>query len=1133
MTAPLKLGPAGKIGQYFVNSKLTPLLVILSLALGALAVSLTPREEEPQIVVPVVDIFVGLPGAAPAEVESRVTMPLEKRMWEIPGVEYVYSTSMPSASMVTVRFHVGDNEEDSLVRVHQKLMSGADQTPAGATPWLVKSRTIDDVPVLALTLWADGPEEYDLRRVAAELRRDLGAIDEVSAINIIGGQRRQVRVDLDPQALAAHNLDATAIAMALQMQNAAAPAGAFDTADTELLVETGAFFADVADVSGLVVGVHQGRPVKLDAVAEVYDGGEEAANYVFFMPGAAARAKNIDVAPGTDALRPAVTLSIAKRKGADAHAVVARVMQKVEDLQGTVIPAGVNVTVTRDYGATAKQKADELLTHLIAAIIAVTVVIALSLGWRGALVVFISVPVSFALTLFVYYVSGYTLNRVTLFALIFVTGIVVDDSIIVVENIVRHQSMRRKPRLQAAIEAVNEVGNPTILATLTVIAAVLPMAFVRGLMGPYMRPMPVGASMAMIFSLLVALVVAPWFAVRLLRGGEEHDEVGASIEDTRTYRIYRSILAPFITSAFNRWAFLVGIVVLLLGSMALVPLKLVNVKMLPFDNKSEVQIILDLPEGSTLETSARITAELAEELRHMPEVTDLQLYVGTSAPINFNGLMRHYDLRSTSNVADIQVNLLPKNERSEQSHDIARRMRPVVEAVAAKYGIEARIVEIPPGPPVLSTLVAEVYGPDHESRLRAAEDIVEVFENAAGVVEVDWLVEAPQRKLVFEVDHEKAALHGVPAAAVARTLRLAVNGEDAGVLHDAVELEPVTIRLQLPRPARSSIEALSEIRIASMAGTLVPLSELVNVTESQLDVSLHRKNLKPVVYVVAEVAGAQESPVYAILDMDAALSQIKGADGSVIQQYFRDEPWSEAQVALRWDGEWSITYEVFRDLGGAFGAVLVLIYILITGWFGSFRTPLVMMIAIPLALVGVLPGHWMFGAYFTATSMIGFIALAGIMVRNSVLLIDFIDLSLADGKTLGEAVVEAGAVRFRPILLTAGTVVVGAVVILFDPIFQGLAIALMMGAIASTVLTLLVVPLVHFMVEKRHHDEPLPPGWGGLHKQLPDSEPDPSDEGTAADDEPADSADPETMEPDHNQIAEFRKRTLNDSENET
>jgi len=1069
MNELLKLGPAGRIGQFFVDSKLTPLLVIMALVLGAVAVALTPREEEPQIVVPVVDIFVGLPGATPQEVEKRVTIRLEKRMWEIPGVEYVYSSSMPGAAMVTVRFYVGDNEEDSLVKVHQKLMSGADLAPKDSTPWLVKSRTIDDVPVLALTLSARGQDSYDLRRIAMELRRDISSLDEVSTVEVIGGQRRQIRVELDAQRLAAHNVDPSGIARALQMQNVAAPAGTFDAADREVLVETGAFLADVDDVAALIVGVHQGRPVRLDAVAEVSDRGADPASYVFFMPGAAAHAKGIETAVGADEMRPAVTVSIAKRKGADAYGVVQRVMDRVAELRGTVIPGDVDVTVTRDYGATAKQKADELLMHLIVAIISVTVVIGLSLGWRGALVVFISVPVSFALTLFVYYIFGYTLNRVTLFALIFVTGIVVDDSIIVVENIVRHQAMGTRSRLRAALEAVNEVGNPTILATLTVIAAVLPMAFVRGLMGPYMRPMPVGASLAMIFSLLVALAVAPWFAVRLLRGGKDHGQNGAPVESTLTYRVYRRLLGPLLDSPLYRWVFLGGITVLLLLSIALVPLKWVNVKMLPFDDKSEVQIILDLPEGTTLETSSRITAELASQLSEMSDVTDLQLYVGTSAPINFNGLMRHYDLRSTANAADIQVNLLPKNERTEQSHAIARSMRPVVEAIAAKYGIKARIVEIPPGPPVLSTLVAEVYGPDRASRLATAEQVRGVFEDTAGVVDVDWLVEAPQRKLIFEVDHEKAALHGVSAAAIARTLRLAVAGEDAGVLHDPIELESVPIRLQLPRPERSSIAALSQLRLVSMGGAMVPLSELVRVTESQLDSSLHRKNLKPVVYVVGEVAGAQESPVYAILEMGDAISALPSPYGTVVEQYFRDEPPSDDQVAVRWDGEWAITYEVFRDLGGAFGAALVLIYVLITGWFGSFRTPLVMMIAIPLALIGVLPGHQMFGAYFTATSMIGFIALAGIMVRNSVLLIDFVDLALASGHTFHAAILEAGAVRFRPILLTAGTVVVGAVVILFDPIFQGLAIALMMGAIASTVLTLLVVPLVHFMVEKGHH----------------------------------------------------------------
>jgi multidrug efflux pump subunit AcrB len=1099
-------GPAGRIAELFIDSKVTPLLVIAALALGGLAVSLTAREEEPQIVVPVIDIFVGLPGAGPAEVESRVTIPLEKRMWEIPGVEYVYSASMSDVSLVTVRFYVGESAEHSLVKVWEKLVSDLDRAAEGATPPLVKARAIDDVPVLGLTLWSDAYDGYQLRRIGVEVRREIAAIDEVADVDVIGGQRRQLSVYLDPERMAAHRLDPAAIARALQMQNAAAPAGVFQHHGREVLVETGALLADREDVAGLVVGVSGGHPVKLSQIAEIRDGGEEPSEHVFFMAGAAAAAKGIEVPAGADLALPAVTLAVAKRQGADAHEVVEAVKAKIEELRGRLIPATVHVTVTRDYGATADEKANELLTHLIVAILSVTAVIALSLGWRGAAVVFISVPVSFALTLFVYYVFGYTLNRVTLFALIFVTGIVVDDSIIVVENIVRHRAMGKLPAMQSAIAAVSEVGNPTILATLTVIAAVLPMAFVRGLMGPYMRPMPVGASLAMTFSLLVALVVAPWFALRLLRAGEPgggHAEEPA-IESTRTYRFYKAMLVPLLANPWKRWVFLAVVALLLAGSIALVPLQWVAVKMLPFDNKSEVQVVLDLPEGATLEDSAALTREIAAALAALPVVSDMQLYVGTAAPINFNGLIRHYDLRAGANVAGIQVNLLAKHDRDEQSHAIAKRIRPLVTRIAARHGAAAKVVEIPPGPPVLSTLVAEVYGPDQAARVDAAARVKEIFTGTDNVVDVDWLVEAPQEKLVFAVDHEKAALHGVPAAAIAQTLRLALGGESAGLLHDAVELEPVAIRLQLPLWARSSRRDLAEVRVLSQSGALVAISELVRIEAMERPISLHRKNLKPVVYITGEVAGEHESPVYAILamgdriaslDVGAAAGAIRGAAAGVtegaaagaaegsagddvrVEQYFRAAPFSEQRVGVKWDGEWAITYEVFRDLGAAFGAVLILIYLLIVGWFGSFRTPLVMMIAIPLALIGVLPGHLMFGAFFTATSMIGFIALAGIMVRNSVLLIDFVNLAQAHGSKLGEAVVEAGAVRLRPILLTAGTVVVGAVVILFDPIFQGLAIALMMGAIASTVLTLVVVPLVHYMVECRDHHQPLPPQW--------------------------------------------------------
>ncbi len=1109
-TTDTPLGPAGRIGRFFINSKLTPLLVIAALGLGLIAVQLTPREEEPQIIVPIVDLFVGLPGASPTEVESRVTRPLEKRMWEIPGVEYVYSTSTPGVAMVTVRFLVGEDQEWSLVKVYDQLASGLDEMPAGATPPLVKPRSIDDVPVLALTLYlatrstdysatrstdaaTDGTTPnrygtYQLRRLAAELAGELAALDKVGAVRIIGGERRQVRVFLDAERLAASRLDPAAIATALNSQNSTMPAGSFEQRNREVLVETGSFLRDAREVADLVVGVSSGRPVYLRDVAQVVDGAEPATNHVFFRHGASST-DTAEARVGAPAMSPAVTVSVTKRPGADAHRVVADALARVESLRGRLLPPEIEVAVTRDYGATAKEKADELLLHLLVAILSVSVLIGFALGWRGALVVFISVPVSFALTLFVYYLFGYTLNRVTLFALIFVTGIVVDDSIIVVENIVRHLAQRKQPPLQAAIAAVNEVGNPTILATLTVIAAVLPMAFVRGLMGPYMLPMPVGAALAMTFSLFVALIAAPWFGYRLLRShpsGHHESEDSDDPEAGRLYRLYRWTLVPLLIHPRRRWGFLMAIFALLIGAIALLPAGLVSVKMLPFDNKSEIQVVIDMPEGTTLESTSRVAREIADYLAEMPVVTDIQLYAGTAAPINFNGLVRHYDLRAGSHVADLQVNLRHKDDRDEQSHAIATRIRPGVQLIAARHGAAVKVVEVPPGPPVLSTLVAEVYGPNEEARIALARQIRDIFTTTDGVVDVDWLVEAPQPKLVFTVDREKAALHGIPAVHVARTLRLATGGENAGVLHASDEVEPVAIRLELPRVMRSSVADLSALRLASMAGALVPLSELVQVEETTREASRFRKNLKPVVYVTADVAttseggdvsGGRESPVYAIQDMAERIAELEVPGGGTVEQFYRDEPWSTERPAMKWDGEWHITYEVFRDLGAAFGVVLILIYLLIVGWFGSFKVPLTMMTAIPLGLVGVLPGHWLFGAFFTATSMIGFIALAGIMVRNSVLLIDFVNLSLERGRTLGEAVVEAGAVRFRPILLTAGTVVIGAVVILFDPIFQGLAIALMSGAFASTALTLVVVPLVHFMAEKRHHPQPLPAAW--------------------------------------------------------
>jgi multidrug efflux pump subunit AcrB len=1061
-------GPAGRLAQAFIDSKLTPLIVAAALGLGLFAVVLTPREEEPQIVVPLVDLFVALPGVSPTEVENRVTIPLEKRMWEIPGVEYVYSVSMPGQAVVTVRFFVGEDMERSLVKLYDKLAGSLDRVPPGTTPPLVKLRTIDDVPVVALTLWSHGQDAYALHRMAAELARELARIDRVSDVRVTGGQRREVSVLLQGAALAARGLDPAAVAAALRAQNTALSAGSFELGNREVRVETGGFLHEPAAVEALVVGAHAGRPVYLRDVARVVDGPAELQSYVFFAPGPAAASKGIDWPPGTDGLVPAVTVSVAKRKGADAHRVVAEVLDRVDALRDDLIPSDVGVTVTRDYGETSNEKARELLTHLVGAIVSVTIVIALFLGWRGGLVVFLSVPVTFALTLFVYYVFGYTLNRVTLFALIFVTGIVVDDSIIVVENIVRHLSMRKLPPLQAAIAAVGEVGNPTILATLTVIAAVLPMAFVRGLMGPYMRPMPVGASLAMVFSLLIALIAAPWLAHRLLSRAPTEHHGPAGGHGTRSYRLFRALLAPLMIRPWRGAVALAVVFGLLLLSVLLFPLRRVTVKMLPFDNKSELQIIVDMPEGTTLETTTRVAQDVASFLQTVPEVTDLQIYAGAAAPVNFNGLVRHYDLRQRAHEADLQVNLVHKGERDERSHAIAKRLRPEIAALAERHGASIKIAEIPPGPPVTATLVSEIYGPSHERRLDLAREVRDIYASTPGVVDVDWIVEAPQPKEILRVDHEKAALHGLAAADVARALRLVLDGETGGTLHDPHEAEPVAIRLRFPRADRSSVEDLLGLQLVSRDGGLVPLSELVRRERTVEPVSLHRKNLQPVIYVTGDVAGTAESPVYAILDM---------AERIDVPQHYRDEPSSTRQPSVKWDGEWHITYEVFRDLGIAFGVVLILIYMLIIGWFRSFRVPLVMMIAIPLSLVGILPGHWMLGAFFTATSMIGFIALAGIMVRNSVLLIDFVDLALADGRRLGEAVVEAVAVRTRPILLTAGTVVVGALVILFDPIFEGLAISLMFGAAASTVLTLVVVPLVYFMIERRRHADALPAEW--------------------------------------------------------
>ena len=1075
-----KAGISGRVAGAFVQSKLTPIAIIASVLLGLFAVWMLPREEEPQIKVPIVDVFVGMPGAEPAEVENRVTRPLEKLLWEIPDVEYLYSTSSPGSALVIVRFKVGTDIEAALVRLNQKLQGNADRIPSGVSPPLAKARAIDDVPILALTLHSARLDHLALRRLAAQVDDTIKSVPQVAETTVIGGTRRAVRVQLDPAALASRQLDPVQLIAALRGANRKLQAGSRPFANTEVLLETGTFLRDAADVGNVVVGVHENRPVLLSDVAAINDTAEEPSTYVLHGAGAGGGT------PGSTTFeQAAVTVSVAKRPGANAIDVVNAVLAKVEGLKGTLIPADVGVAITRDYGHTAAEKSNELLLHMGIAVFGVAILILLFLGWRESLVVMLAIPSTLALTLFIFYLYGYTLNRITLFALIFSIGILVDDAIVVVENIVRHVRLpgaARKPLGQVALEAVDEVGNPTILATWAVIAAILPMAFVGGLMGPYMRPIPIGSTAAMLFSLAIAFTITPWAAIRVLRrkaAGEEklpeaersalafeHDHAP---QDWFT-RLYHRVMEPLLGRPLWRWLFLGGIVALLLGSAALVGLGRVQVKMLPFDNKSEFQIIIDAPEGTTLEQTTRIAREMAAAIRSEPEVRDYQVYAGTAAPFNFNGLVRHYYLRRGPNVADIQVNLVGKELRSLQSHDIAKRIRPAVAAIARKHGVAVAVAEVPPGPPVLQSIVAEIYGPDEAKRIELAREVRTIMERTTGVVDIDWYVEAPQPKVRYVADQTKAALHGVSEAAVAEALQLAAQGRAADLLHVPAEREDVPIFLELPAAARGQPGALLDLRVRSErdpTAPLVPLSELVRTERVTAGPNLYRKNLKPVTYVTADVAGAVESPAYAMFTIDSELRKLDarkfGGTNERLPIYHLNLPADDLNPALKWDGEWHITLEVFRDLGIAFAAVLVLIAMLMVGWFNSFVTPLVVMAAIPFSLIGILPAHWAMGAFFTATSMIGFMAGAGIVVRNSIILVDFIELRRAHGLPLREAVIEAGAVRFRPMLLTALAVVVGASVILADPIFQGLAISLMFGEIASLLISRMAVPVLYYM----------------------------------------------------------------------
>lgn len=1056
-------GFSGRIAEFFINSKLTILLMIALMIIGVYSSTLIPREEEPQIIVPMADVMVGYPGASPAEVENRVVKPLEKIISNIKGVEHVHSMAMNGRAMIIVQFYVGQDTERSYVKLYDELMKNKNIFPKGVYEPMVKTRSIDDVPMLGLTLWSEKYDDYQIRQISEEVTSEIKKIKDVSLTSVIGGRARQLKVILDKDKMAESNVDALGVMQMIQANNGSSQSGSFSSNDQEFLLTTGQFLSSQEDVENLVVGTSQNMPVYLKQIAKVEDGAASPSNYVSF-----GYANNTEKAKKFKDEYPASTISISKVKGADAMKISEQILEKVEQLKKTIIPSDVHVEVTRNYGETASHKVSELLMHLGVAILAVTVLVMLAMGWRGGLVVFFSVPLTFALTLFSYYMLGYTLNRITLFALVFVVGIVVDDSIIIAENMHRHFHMKKLPFKQAAIFAINEVGNPTILATFTVIAAILPMAFVSGMMGPYMSPMPIGASIAMMLSLFVALTITPYLGFHLLKvkDEKEHKEE-QGLETGWIYKFYKKIEQPLLDNSKRRWTMLGITVVLLMISVMAFFTKWVAVKMLPFDNKNEVQVVIDMPEGTTLERTNAVAKEVAQYLKTVPEMVNYQSYVGSSAPITFNGLVRHYDLRGGSNMADIQVNLLHKEDRSEQSHDVAKKIRPEIQKIGKKYGANIKIVEVPPGPPVLSTIVAEIYGPNYEDQLKVADQVQKILQNTDDVVDVDWMAEAPQTEFKLVADKEKSMLNGVAPAQIVGNVTYLLGEHSVSYLYDEKSNQPVNIVMKLSDADKTNLQDITSLKVKGQMGNMVPVADLVKVEKDSLAKTIYRKDQKRVAYVLADMAGGLESPAYAILGMEDKLKNIKLPTGYKLNELYMKQPDDESDFTVKWDGEWQITLEVFRDLGAAFAVVIIIIYMLIVGWFQNFKTPMVMMVAIPLSLVGIVLGHWLLGAFFTATSFIGMIALAGVMVRNSVLLIDFIEIRLNEGIPIKQAIIDAGAVRTTPILLTTGAVVIGAIIILFDPIFQGLAISLVFGAIVSTLLTLIVVPLIYYMSEKK------------------------------------------------------------------
>ncbi|MBT9506363.1 efflux RND transporter permease subunit [Rhodoferax sp.] len=1083
------MGISGRIAAAFQSNALTPLLALVALLLGLFAVLVTPREEEPQINVTMANVLIPFPGASSADVQNMVARPAEQVLGQIAGIEHTYSLARPGLAVLMVQFKVGVPRTEALVRLYDVLNANQDWLPRdlGTLTPIVKPKGIDDVPVLGITLWSrDALPAFELERVAHALETELKAVPGTREVQTIGGPGRAVHVWLDPVRLRERAVDLQGLKQTLAAANYGMPSGAvLDTAEKSgqmLSVETGEFLRSAQDVGDLVVGVSKGLPVYLREVARIETGAQIAQRYVWFTPGAAypqapgstgdhAAASPAKAAVAAGSVYPAVTITVTKKPGENAVDVARAVRARVAALNNSVIPGNIETTITRDYGETAAEKANKLIQKLAFATGSVILLVGFALGRREAVIVGAAVILTLTATLFASWAWGFTLNRVSLFALIFSIGILVDDAIVVVENIHRHQQLTPDAALKDIIpRAVDEVGGPTILATLTVIAALLPMAFVSGLMGPYMSPIPINSSLGMALSLAIAFTVTPWLALKLMKphAPASSHAAGASGLGPKLQVVFARALTPFLESARKRWMLLAGILVALLLSVGLTLVQWVVLKMLPFDNKSEFQVVVEMPAGTPLENTAATLHELGAFLSGQPEVLNLQAYAGTASPITFNGLVRQYYFRSDADQGDLQVNLVDKQHRSDKSHVIAQRLRPELEKIGLRHNARIKVVEVPPGPPVMSPLVAEVYGPDEAGRQETALRIAKAFATTPDIVGVDTSVKENAARAYLRVRRQRAESLGIPVAVVAQSAAMALSGVDAAYLHDGQSKYPVPVRLQLPQQSQVGLDFLLAVPLRAANGQMVPLSELVQVERGIIDKPLFTKDLAGVSYVYGDMAGKLDSPLYGLFAIRSKLKEAALPGTGELGEYWIRQPVDPyRQYSIKWDGEWQITYETFRDMGAAYGVGLILIYLLVVAQFRSYLTPLVIMAPIPLTMIGVMPGHALMGAQFTATSMIGMIALAGIIVRNSILLVDFIELQVSQGLAFKDAVIRSAAVRAQPIALTGLAAMIGAFFILDDPIFNGLAVSLIFGILVSTLLTLVVIPVLYYALYRR------------------------------------------------------------------